>query len=106
MKIRPRFKTPIKIVGPSWRDDRKDTQVDLANKVEIESLYSGKLRKVGRVLMGLCPFHEERTPSFAIYPEGNTWHCFACGIGGDALSFYMKQTGVSFIKAVEDLNDR
>ena len=96
----------IRIVGPRWKDNNEDSKVSTAKKVPIESMYEGKLRRTGRVLMGVCPFHEERTASFAIYPEDNHWHCFAESIGGDAISYYMKKTGCSFVIAIEELNDR
>jgi DNA primase len=92
-----------KLLRPSWKKDRIVTVVDLAKRKPIEELYEGKLRKTGRVLIGLCPFHEEKTPSFVIYPENNSWFCFAEGIGGDVISYYMKKTGLSFVKAVEEL---
>ena len=67
-------------------------------------MYEGRLRQVGKVMMGRCPFHEEKTPSFAIYPENNTWYCFACSSGGDAVTYYMKKTGSNFAQAVEELS--
>ena len=75
----------------------------MANKYPIEKLYKKQLKHSGYVLMGLCPFHDENTPSFAIYPETNTWNCFAgCG-GGDAIAFYMKLHEVDFQTALEAL---
>jgi len=78
-------------------------KVDKANQFPIENLYSGQLKRTGKTLMGKCPFHEEDTPSFAIYPNTNTWNCFAgCG-GGDAISFYMKLKDCDFQTALEEL---
>jgi len=55
------------------------------------------LRKSGRSYKGLCPFHAEKTPSFYVFPETQTWHCFgACGTGGDVFSFVMKQQNLDF----------
>lgn len=74
-----------------------------AKTVPIENFYQGKLRGSVR-LNGLCPFHEEKTPSFYIFTNNNTWHCFGvCGDGGDVISFVMKLKGLSFIEAMEIL---
>jgi DNA primase len=51
-----------------------------------------KLEKKGKRLWGLCPFHEEKTPSFTVDPEKQTWHCFGCGKGGDLGDFSMENT--------------
>ena len=81
-----------------------NVRLEKAKKFPIENLYIGKLKKTGKVWMGLCPFHEERTPSFAIYPETNTYNCFAgCG-GGDVIDFYMKLNDVNFSDALEVLS--
>lgn len=99
------IRSKYKIVRPSWGVETKDeNRLQLAKKTPIEKFYEGKLKRTGKVALGCCPFHEEDTPSFAIYPEQNTWHCFGCDAGGDVVSFYMKKTGCSFIKAIEDLN--
>ncbi len=65
---------------------------------------SVSLRKTGRTFKALCPFHTERTPSFTVDPERQTWHCFgACSEGGDVFSFRMRQEGVDFLDAVRSL---
>ena len=46
-----------------------------------------RLRKVGGRYTGLCPFHQEKTPSFSVSPDRGTYHCFGCGAGGDAITF-------------------
>jgi DNA primase len=62
-----------------------------------------ELRPVASGYIGLCPFHDDETPSFGINVNGNYWHCFAdCG-GGDLVSFYMKFHNVSFYVAVKEL---
>ncbi len=57
-------------------------------------------------LKGLCPFHDERTPSFHVRPGVGRWHCFGCGEGGDVISFVQKIDGMGFTEAVEYLADR
>ncbi|GAB7191330.1 DNA primase [Kineococcus sp. NUM-3379] len=54
-------------------------------------------------LKGLCPFHEERSPSFNVRPHVGRWHCFGCGEGGDAINFVQRVEGLSFVEAVERL---
>jgi DNA primase len=66
-----------------------------------------ELRRSGaNRLEGLCPFHDERTPSFGIDPVQKVYHCFGCGAGGDAITFVMETEGVGFLEAVELLADR
>ena len=57
-------------------------------------------------MKGLCPFHDEKTPSFNVRPNHGTFHCFGCGEGGDAIGFLMKMDHVSFTDAVERLAQR
>ena len=57
-------------------------------------------------MKGLCPFHDERTPSFHVRPPVGLWHCFGCGEGGDVISFVEKLHGMGFAEAVEHLAGR
>ncbi len=61
------------------------------------------LTRAGRNLKARCPFHQERSPSFIVTPERQTFHCFGCGEGGDAFSFVMKSESLSFMEAAEKL---
>lgn len=80
-----------------------DQDIERARQVSIEPYYEGRLRNVGGRLMGLCPFHEEKTPSFCIFPEGRGYYCFGCSQSGDSISFLMKTKGYSFPEAVRQL---
>jgi DNA primase len=64
------------------------------------------LRRAGSRHVGLCPFHQERTPSFYVDTSSQMFHCFGCGAGGDVLSFVMKHQNLSFGDAIEHLADR
>lgn len=63
-----------------------------------------KLRKTGREYVGLCPFHQETTPSFTVAPEKGFWHCFGCSAHGDALRFLQEAQGLSFMDALAALD--
>jgi len=65
-----------------------------------------KLKRTGENWKGLCPFHTEKTPSFTVNPKRNIYHCFGCGVGGDAFSFLMRQERVAFPEAVRALAER
>ena len=65
-----------------------------------------RLRKAGGTYKGLCPFHQERTPSFTVTPARGTFKCFGCGEGGDAIAFVEKIEGVDFVGAIEVLAQR
>ena len=61
------------------------------------------LTKAGRTFKGLCPFHAEKHPSFYVYPEQQSWHCFGCNNGGDVFSFIMKKQNIDFGEALRQL---
>ena len=62
-----------------------------------------KLRKAGANYQGLCPFHNEKTPSFSVSPTKQFYHCFGCGAHGSAISFLMEHHGLGFVEAVHEL---
>ena len=69
--------------------------------VEVIGEYTS-LAKAGRTFKGLCPLHGEKNPSFYVYPEQQSWHCFgACSTGGDVFYFLMKKQNISFAEALQ-----
>ncbi|MGN6257877.1 MAG: DNA primase [Solirubrobacterales bacterium] len=76
-----------------------------ADIVEVVSAHTD-LRRQGARYVGLCPFHDERTPSFSVEPTEKLYHCFGCGVGGDVIKFVEEKEGVGFAEAVELLADR
>ncbi len=76
-----------------------------ADIVEVISQHTD-LRRQGARWTGLCPFHEERTPSFSVEPQEKLYHCFGCGVGGDVIKFVEEKEGTGFAEAVELLADR
>ena len=71
--------------------------------VQVIQSYGVELRRSGKELVGLCPFHNERHPSFSVNPDKETWHCFGCQAGGDAVTFIMRIENVGFKEAVKRL---
>ena len=83
--------------------ERLKEEVALARLVELAGV---ELRRQGKDLVGLCPFHEDRTPSLVVSPEKNLWHCLgACQAGGSVIDWVMRAESVSFRHAVELLRD-
>lgn len=78
---------------------------ELKFKSDIESLVSSyvQLKRRGRNLIGLCPFHNERTPSFNVYPDSNSFYCFGCGVGGDIITFTQRIENLDYIEAIKFL---
>lgn len=65
-----------------------------------------ELRRRGKNLVGLCPFHNEKTPSFTVYPDSQSFYCFGCGAGGEIISFTRRIENLDFYEAVKVLADR
>ena len=78
---------------------------DLLARTDIADLVGRyvTLKKAGINFKGLCPFHGEKTPSFIVSPSRQTYHCFGCGVHGNAVGFLMEYSGLSFVEAVKDL---
>ncbi len=81
---------------------------ELKEKNDIESVVSSyvNLKRRGRNLVGLCPFHNEKTPSFTLYPENGSFYCFGCGTGGDVIRFVMLAENLDYMEAVRHLAQR
>ena len=86
----------------------KETIDQVIMRNDIESLIGGyvSLKRAGSNLKGLCPFHSEKTPSFTVYPQDNSFYCFGCGAGGDAITFIRKRENLDYPDAVEFLANR
>ena len=82
-----------------------DELIDRCNIVDVVSSYV-KLKKAGANYLGLCPFHNEKTPSFTVSPEKQLYKCFGCGAGGNVIGFVMQIENLEFIDAVKKLADR
>lgn len=86
----------------------EDFLLELKGRCDITDVVSGyvNLKKSGRNMIGLCPFHGEKTPSFTLYPENGSFYCFGCGTGGDVITFIMKIENLDYIEAVKFLCQR
>ena len=73
--------------------------------VDVISQYV-RLKRSGRNYFGLCPFHNEKSPSFSVSPEKQIFHCFGCGVGGNVFTFLTKIEGINFVEAVQLLAER
>jgi len=78
---------------------------DTADILDVVSRYVD-LKKRGRNFFGLCPFHNEKTPSFSVAPDKGIYHCFGCGNGGNAVNFIMEFEKISFVEAIQELGDQ
>jgi len=78
---------------------------DLLNRVDVVEVVSRyvRLKKAGANFSGLCPFHNEKTPSFSVSPSKQFYHCFGCGAHGNAIGFLMSYGGMGYVDAVKDL---
>ncbi|MBQ6878082.1 MAG: DNA primase [Oscillospiraceae bacterium] len=81
---------------------------ELKMNCDIESVVSSyvQLRKRGRISTGLCPFHSEKTGSFTVYPESQSFYCFGCGAGGDVIGFIRRIENLEYVEAIKFLAQR
>ncbi len=81
---------------------------ELKMHCDIESVISSyvQLKRRGRILVGLCPFHSEKTGSFTVYPENQSFYCFGCGAGGDAIGFIRRIENLEYVEAIKLLAQR
>ena len=81
---------------------------ELHDRNEIVDVISSyvQLKKAGRLFRGLCPFHNEKTPSFTVYPDTQNYYCFGCGNGGDVITFIKNYENLDYVEAVRLLSDR
>ena len=87
---------------------QRDAVSEIRERLDIIELVNGytPLKKAGRSFKGLCPFHQEKTPSFVVFPDSQNFHCFGCGKGGDLFTFYMEIERVDFREALRELARR
>jgi len=86
-----------------------DAVAEIRERIDIVDLiqvYVPSLKRTGRSFKGLCPFHQEKTPSFVVFPDSQNFHCFGCGKGGDLFSFYMLVENTEFRDALRELATR
>jgi DNA primase len=78
---------------------------DLLNRIDIVEVVGRHvtLKKAGANFQGLCPFHNEKSPSFSVSPTKQFYHCFGCGAHGSAISFLMEHSGLAYVDAIEEL---
>lgn len=86
----------------------RDFVQDLCSRIDIEDVISSyvDLKRAGRNVKGLCPFHNEKTPSFTVFPDTKSFYCFGCNASGDAISFVMRIENLAYVEAVKLLADR
>jgi DNA primase len=92
-------------VSPFIKDESVQAVLSAANIVDVVSGYTS-LRKRGATHTGLCPFHQEKTPSFTVSADKGLYYCFGCGEGGDVVRFLEKMENLSFSEAIEQLGGR
>ena len=87
----------------------RDAVAEIRERIDVVDLvqsYVPSLKKAGRNYKGLCPFHQEKTPSFIVFPDSQNFHCFGCGKGGDIFTFFMLVENIEFRDALRDLAHR
>ena len=87
---------------------RRDAVAEIRERTDIVELINPytALKKAGRSFKGLCPFHQEKTPSFVVFPDSQNFHCFGCGKGGDIFTFFMEAEKLDFPETLRELARR
>ncbi len=82
--------------------------MELRSRADIETTISSyvNIKRAGRISKGLCPFHGEKTPSFTVYPDTQSYYCFGCGSGGDVVTFIKNIENLDYLDAIKFLADR
>jgi len=80
----------------------------IKNRADVLDVVSDvvQLKQRGRNYFGLCPFHDEKTPSFSVNPAKGIFHCFGCGKGGNAVTFIMEHENIEYVEALKRLAER
>jgi DNA primase len=94
------------LAGGRYSDESKERVRDAADMAELVAARTDLRRAGPGRYMGLCPFHEERTPSFSVDADKKVYHCFGCGASGDVFTFVRETEGLEFGGALEWLADR
>ena len=81
-------------------------EIKYRNDIETAISSYVTLKRRGKNLVGLCPFHGEKTPSFTVYPENGSFYCFGCGVGGDIFTFTKLIENLDYVEAVKLLAER
>jgi len=100
-----RFRQIHKTYNKETKKNHKMIDLEEIKTIPIEKIYSGELKRTGGKLRGLCPFHSERTPSFFIYENTNTFYCFSCNSGGNVIDFYCKLYNMDFKESINNLSN-
>ena len=90
---------------PRYSDETIEEVRQANDIVDVISQYV-HLKRSGRNFFGLCPFHNEKSPSFSVSPDKQIFHCFGCGVGGNVFTFLSKIEGINFVEAVQQLAER
>ena len=81
-------------------------EIKYRNDIETTISQYVNLKRRGKNLVGLCPFHSEKTPSFTVYPESACFYCFGCGAGGDVFSFTSLMENLDYIESIKLLAEK
>ncbi len=90
---------------PRYSDETIEEVRQANDIVDVISQYV-HLKRSGRNFFGLCPFHNEKSPSFSVSPDKQIFHCFGCGVGGNVFTFLSKIEGINFVESVQQLAER